>query len=39
MLKLLFDFTDLRAVNAWHAIDDRVMGGIRGWVMALTSDA
>ena len=28
MLKLLFDFTDLQAVNAWHAIDDRVMGGI-----------
>ena len=28
MLKLLFDFTDLQAGNAWHAIDDRVMGGI-----------
>ena len=28
MLKLLFDFTDLQAVTAWHAIDDRVMGGI-----------
>lgn len=28
MPKLLFDFTDARSVNAWHAIDDRVMGGI-----------
>jgi HKD family nuclease len=27
MLKLLFDFTDPQTVNAWHAIDDRVMGG------------
>ena len=25
---MLFDFTDPQAVNAWHAIDDRVMGGI-----------
>jgi NADH dehydrogenase [ubiquinone] 1 alpha subcomplex assembly factor 1 len=24
----LFDFTDPSAANAWHAIDDRVMGGI-----------
>ena len=28
MLALLFDFTDPSAANAWHAIDDRVMGGI-----------
>jgi hypothetical protein len=28
MLTPLFDFTDPDAVNAWHAIDDRVMGGI-----------
>ncbi len=28
MLTLLFDFTDPNAANAWHAIDDRVMGGI-----------
>ncbi len=28
MPKVLFDFTDPRAANAWHAIDDRVMGGI-----------
>lgn len=28
MLKLLFDFTDPHAVDAWHAIDDRVMGGV-----------
>jgi hypothetical protein len=28
MIKVLFDFTDLNAVKAWHAIDDRVMGGI-----------
>jgi len=27
MPKLLFDFADPRAVEAWHAIDDRVMGG------------
>jgi len=27
MLKLLFDFTDPGAADAWHAIDDRVMGG------------
>jgi NADH dehydrogenase [ubiquinone] 1 alpha subcomplex assembly factor 1 len=27
MPKLLFDFTDPRAASAWHAIDDRVMGG------------
>jgi hypothetical protein len=24
----LFDFTDPSAANGWHAIDDRVMGGI-----------
>ena len=24
----LFDFSDPNAANAWHAIDDRVMGGI-----------
>jgi len=28
MPKLLFDFADPRAVEAWHAIDDRVMGGL-----------
>lgn len=28
MLKLLFDFADPGAAIAWHAIDDRVMGGI-----------
>ena len=28
MCKLLFDFTDPRAVDAWRAIDDRVMGGV-----------
>lgn len=28
MLKVLFDFTDPNAASAWHAIDDRVMGGI-----------
>lgn len=28
MSKLLFDFTDPHAVDAWRAIDDRVMGGI-----------
>ena len=28
MLTPLFDFSDPSAVNAWHAIDDRVMGGI-----------
>ena len=28
MLTTLFDFTDPNAANAWHAIDDRVMGGI-----------
>ena len=28
MLKVLFDFTDPDAANAWHPIDDRVMGGI-----------
>ena len=28
MLKLLFDFTNPQTVNAWHAVDDRVMGGI-----------
>jgi hypothetical protein len=27
-LKLLFDFADPNAVTAWHAIDDRVMGGV-----------
>lgn len=25
--KVLFDFADPKAANAWHAIDDRVMGG------------
>ncbi|MBA3591763.1 CIA30 family protein [Methylibium sp.] len=30
MPKLLFDFdfAEARAVEAWHAIDDRVMGGL-----------
>jgi hypothetical protein len=28
MLTPLFDFSDPNAANAWHAIDDRVMGGI-----------
>jgi len=28
MLTLLFDFTDPSQAIAWHAIDDRVMGGI-----------
>lgn len=28
MHKLLFDFSDPRAVEAWRAIDDRVMGGV-----------
>ena len=28
MPKALFDFTDPSAANAWHAIDDRVMGGV-----------
>ncbi|WP_341893502.1 CIA30 family protein [Variovorax sp. YR752] len=28
MSKVLFDFTDPHAANAWRAIDDRVMGGI-----------
>ena len=28
MSKVLFDFSDPDAANAWHAIDDRVMGGI-----------
>lgn len=28
MPKLLFDFTDPLAADAWHAIDDRVMGGV-----------
>jgi hypothetical protein len=28
MAKVLFDFADSDAANAWHAIDDRVMGGI-----------
>jgi NADH dehydrogenase [ubiquinone] 1 alpha subcomplex assembly factor 1 len=28
MLKLIFDFTDPQAADAWQAIDDRVMGGI-----------
>ena len=28
MLIELFDFSDPRAAEAWHAIDDRVMGGI-----------
>ncbi len=28
MLTPLFDFSDPSSANAWHAIDDRVMGGI-----------
>jgi hypothetical protein len=28
MCKVLFDFRHPSAVNAWHAIDDRVMGGV-----------
>jgi len=28
MLTTLFDFTEPSVANAWHAIDDRVMGGI-----------
>ena len=28
MMIELFDFSDPRAADAWHAIDDRVMGGI-----------
>jgi len=28
MRKALFGFTDPSAENSWHAIDDRVMGGI-----------
>ena len=28
MSMLLFNFTDPRAVDAWRAIDDRVMGGV-----------
>jgi hypothetical protein len=28
MLTTLFDFTGPSAANAWHAIDDRVMGGV-----------
>jgi len=28
MSRLLFDFTDARAVHGWTAIDDRVMGGV-----------
>jgi hypothetical protein len=28
MTKVLFDFTDPISASAWHAIDDRVMGGI-----------
>jgi len=28
MAKLLFDFDDRSAVDGWHAIDDRVMGGV-----------
>jgi hypothetical protein len=28
MPKVLFDFTDPNAANTWHAIDDRVMGGV-----------
>lgn len=27
MSRVLFDFTDAKAVEAWRAIDDRVMGG------------
>lgn len=28
MSKVLFDFTSQIAASAWHAIDDRVMGGV-----------
>ena len=28
MTKVLFDFTDPNTADVWHAIDDRVMGGI-----------
>lgn len=28
MPKVLFDFADPDVANAWHAIDDRVMGGV-----------
>lgn len=28
MPKVLFDFADPNVANAWHAIDDRVMGGV-----------
>ena len=28
MRTTLFDFSDPSAANAWHAIDDRVMGGV-----------
>jgi hypothetical protein len=28
MLRLLFDFADPLAADAWHPIDDRVMGGV-----------
>jgi hypothetical protein len=28
MSKLLFDFNDPLAADAWHAIDDRIMGGV-----------
>lgn len=28
MMNLLFDFADPLVVDAWHAIDDRVMGGV-----------
>lgn len=28
MSKLLFDFSDPAAADQWHAIDDRVMGGV-----------
>jgi NADH dehydrogenase [ubiquinone] 1 alpha subcomplex assembly factor 1 len=28
MSRVLFDFTDPNATNAWRAIDDRVMGGV-----------
>lgn len=28
MQRVLFDFTDPNATNAWRAIDDRVMGGL-----------
>jgi NADH dehydrogenase [ubiquinone] 1 alpha subcomplex assembly factor 1 len=28
MPRVLFDFTDPNATNAWRAIDDRVMGGV-----------